>query len=103
MANFSLGIYRSGKNSFKSSGLANLGNTVDVNEVDGAVAVSVSSKKNGKLASSLCKKNTRRTIQAAGAVAASKRPDLKVCSFCSKIKKRKTDQILGTWPSVPSL
>jgi large subunit ribosomal protein L28e len=72
---FSL-IYRSGKNSFKYSGLANLNSTVDVSEVDGAVALSVS-KKNGKLATSLCKKNTRRTIQAAGAVAASKRPDLK--------------------------
>ena len=84
MANF-ISMYRSGKNSFKYSGLANLNSTVDISEVDGAVAISVSSKKTGKFATSLCKKNTRRSIQAAGAVAASKRPDLKVRTFLNEI------------------
>lgn len=72
-------FYRAGKNSYKYSGLANLADTVGVTEVDGAVAISVSSKKKaGKFSTSLVKKNARRTIYAAGAVAKSKRPDLQV-------------------------
>ena len=72
-------VCRTGRNSYKYSGLANLDDTVGVTEIDGAVAVSVSSKKAGKyFGTTLVKKNARRTIYAAGAIAATKRPDLKV-------------------------
>ncbi|PSC73656.1 60S ribosomal L28-1 [Micractinium conductrix] len=64
------------KSSYKYSGLANLAKTVDVSAAEGAVVIAKSSKK-GKLAGSVCKKNARRTNHAAGAEAASVRPDLK--------------------------
>ncbi|PRW45372.1 hypothetical protein C2E21_5977 [Chlorella sorokiniana] len=65
------------KHSYKYSGLANRGATVDVAAANGAVVISKSSKK-GKLAGSVCKKNARRTNHAAAAEAQSAgRPDLK--------------------------
>ncbi|KAI7842121.1 hypothetical protein COHA_004314 [Chlorella ohadii] len=65
------------KHSYKYSGLANRGATVDVAAAEGAVVISKSSKK-GKLAGSVCKKNARRTNFAAAAEAQSAgRPDLK--------------------------
>ena len=71
--------HRYNKNSYKFSGLANLNNSVGVSEVDGAVAITTSSKKKaGKTNATIVKKNARRTAYAAGAVAASLRPDLKV-------------------------
>lgn len=72
--------YRYNKHSYKYSGLANLEKTVGVAEVDGAVAIVTSSvKKPGKLNVTRVKKNARRVNHAAGAIAASRRRDLKVC------------------------
>ena len=71
--------HRLNLHSYKYSGLANLTSTVDVAPVEGGVAISKSSSKSkaGKLGQTIVKKNARRTNYAAGAVAASVRPDLK--------------------------
>lgn len=62
---------------FAHSGLANFGKTMDVSERDGELVVSCSSKKRGgRLSSTVVKKKVRRCNYAAGAVAASVRPDL---------------------------
>jgi large subunit ribosomal protein L28e len=67
--------------SFKHSGLANRGSTVDVAlaPAGDAIVVAKSSKKSktGALKGSVVKKNARRANHAAGAEAASTRPDLK--------------------------
>jgi hypothetical protein len=79
---------RFNKNSYKYSGLANRGNTVDVSATADAVVVSKSSKKSkaGRMVGSVVKKNARRTNFAVGAEAAGTRPDLKVrvlgCAAC---------------------
>jgi hypothetical protein len=74
-------LYSYNKHSYKYSGLANLEKTVGVDEVDGAVAIVTSSvKKPGKMNVTRVKKNARRANHAAGAVAASRRRDLKVRS-----------------------
>lgn len=67
-------------NTYKFSGLANRGNTLDVAAVEDAVVISKSSKKStaAPLKSSVIKKNARRTNHAAGREAQSVRPDLKV-------------------------
>jgi hypothetical protein len=68
---------RTGKNSYKYSGLANRGANVGVVEQDGAVAITLASKKNGiKTQKTAVKKNARRAAHAAGAVASKVRPDL---------------------------
>ena len=70
-------VSRTGKNSYKYSGLANRGANVGVVEQDGAVAITVASKKNGiKTQKTAVKKNARRAAHAAGAVASKVRPDL---------------------------
>lgn len=70
------------KHSYKYSGLANRASTVDVALAPSgdAIVVAKSSKKSkaGKLAGSIVNKNGRRSNHAAGAEAASTRPDLKV-------------------------
>ena len=79
---------RFNKNTYKYSGLANRGNTVDVSATADAVVVSKSSKKSkaGRMVGSVVKKNARRTNFAVGAEAAGTRPDLKVrvlgCAAC---------------------
>lgn len=74
------------KSSYKYSGLANRSNTVDVSltPAGDALVLSKSSKKSkiGALTGSVAKKNARRSNHAAGAVASSTRPDLKVSYVC---------------------
>lgn len=67
---------RAGIHSYKYSGIAN-SSKVGVSEEDGAMTISVASKKDAhKLQKTAVKKNARRSAHAAGAVARKVRPDL---------------------------
>lgn len=65
------------KNTYKYSGLANVGKTVDVTSTDNCVTILKSSKAAGKLGATKISKNARRTNYAVGKEAQGVRPDLK--------------------------
>jgi hypothetical protein len=68
---------RTGKNSYKFSGLANLSKNVGIVEQDGAVSIQVPCNKHSyKTHRFAVKKNARRSAHAAGSVAKKIRPDL---------------------------